>query len=59
MATKSLGEVVFNNKIIPHSQIFLMRKNVFGLINHKPCVQGHVLICSRRIIPKIEDLTEV
>jgi diadenosine tetraphosphate (Ap4A) HIT family hydrolase len=53
MATKIAGDIVFNNTIIPQSQIFLMRKNVFGLINHKPFVPGHVLICARKPVPKI------
>lgn len=53
MATKLMGDVVFNNSVIPHSQIFLIRKNVFGLINLKPYIKGHVLICSRRAVPKV------
>ena len=53
MATKLLGDIVFNNTIIPQSQIFLIRKNVFGLINLKPFIQGHVLICARRAVPKL------
>jgi hypothetical protein len=53
MANKLLGDIIFNNTIIPHSQIFLIRKNVFGLINLKPFVKGHVLICSRRPVPKL------
>ena len=57
MATKAAGDIIFNNSIIPASQIFLIRKNVFGLINLKPFVPGHVLICSRRAVPKLENLT--
>lgn len=53
MTTKIAGDIVFNNTIIPHSQIFLIRKNVFGLINHKPFVPGHVLICSRKTVAKL------
>ena len=53
MATKLVGDIVFNNTVIPHSQIFLIRKNVFGLINNRPFVKGHVLICSRRAVPQI------
>jgi len=59
MTQKVMSDVVFNGKVIPQSQFFLMRKNVFGLIHHKPCKQGHVLICSKRMVPKISDLTEV
>ncbi len=53
MSSKLVSDIVFNNSIIPCSQIFLMRKNVFGLINNRPFVKGHVLICSRRIVPKL------
>lgn len=53
MANKLVGDIVFNNSIIPSSQIFLMRKNVFGLINNRPFVKGHVLICSRRTVAKL------
>jgi|LakMenE01Jun11ns_1017448.scaffolds.fasta_scaffold8285121_1 diadenosine tetraphosphate (Ap4A) HIT family hydrolase len=53
MASKIAGDIVFNNSIIPQSQIFLLRKNVFGLINHKPFVPGHVLICARKAVAKL------
>lgn len=57
MASKISGEIIFGTTIIPTSQIFLLRKNVFGLVNHKPYVPGHVLICSRKITPKFQELT--
>jgi hypothetical protein len=53
MTTKVIGDIIFNSSIIPSTQIFLIRKNVFGLINLKPFVKGHVLICSRRAVPKL------
>lgn len=57
MSAKLSTDIIFNNTIIPASQIFLTRKNVFGLINLKPFTTGHVLICSRRSVPKLEHLT--
>jgi len=57
MSTKMTSDIIFNNTIIPYSQIFLMRKNVFGLINNRPFLKGHVLVCSRRGVPKLENLT--
>ncbi len=48
MSQKISGDIIFGQNIIPSSQIFLLRKNVVGIINHKPFVPGHVLICSRR-----------
>ena len=56
---KISGEIVFGNCVIPSSQIFLIRKNVYAMVNHKPFAEGHVLVCSRREVPKIQDLTEV
>jgi bis(5'-adenosyl)-triphosphatase len=59
MTQKIAGEIVFGVAIIPPSQIFLMRKNVYAMTNHKPFVQGHVLVVSRREVPKLQDLTEI
>ena len=59
MAHKISGEIIFGNTIISPGQIFITRKNVFAMINHKPIIPGHVLVCSRRITPKIELLTEI
>jgi diadenosine tetraphosphate (Ap4A) HIT family hydrolase len=53
MTSKITSDVIFNNTVIPYTQIFLMRKNVFGLINNRPFVKGHVLVCSRRGVPKL------
>ena len=59
MNQKLGGEIVFGNQIIPNSQVFLLRKNVFAMVNHRPYLPGHVLVCSRRPTPKISDLTEI
>jgi diadenosine tetraphosphate (Ap4A) HIT family hydrolase len=58
-SSKLMGDIVFNNSVIPPSQIFLIRKNVFGIVNHKPFVKGHVLVCSRKVVAKLEQLTEI
>ena len=50
---------MFGKVVIPSSQIFLFRKNAFAIINHKPFVPGHVLVCSKKIVPKLADLTEI
>lgn len=39
--------------------MFLLRKNVFAMVNHRPFLPGHVVVCSRRPVPKIADLTEI
>ena len=43
---------------ISSSQIFLSKPNVVGLINLKPSVPGHVLICSRRPVARLKDLDD-
>lgn len=57
MNQKLGSEVIFANIVIPSTQIFLSRKNVFAIVNHKPFLPGHVLVCSRRIVPRLSDLT--
>lgn len=57
MSQKISGDVVFGISIIPSTQIFLIRKNVFAIINNKPVTKGHVLVCSRKEVSKIQDLT--
>jgi bis(5'-adenosyl)-triphosphatase len=63
MAQKSLLANVFTWKYgnidIPASQIFLLRKNVVGLVNIKPTVAGHVIVCPRRNVTRLRDLNEI
>ena len=63
MAQKSLLANVFTWKYgnidIPASQIFLLRKNVVGLVNLKPITSGHVLVCPRRNVLRLRDLNEI
>ena len=54
-----INEIRFGSHLISVSQVFVLRKNVFAIINHKPFVSGHVLVCSRRVVAKIQDLTEI
>jgi len=53
MNQKLGSEVIFDTCIIPYSQIFLSRKNIFATVNHKPFLPGHVLVCSRRNVAKL------
>lgn len=59
MNQKLGSEIIFGTCIIPQSQIFLSRKNVFAIINHRPFLPGHVLVCARKNVPKLSDLTEI
>lgn len=56
---KLTSEIMFGPHLIAPSQVFILRKNVFAIVNHKPYMPGHVLVCSRRVVPKIQDLTEI
>ena len=52
----SLLPFSFANINIPPPQIFFSQRNVVGLVNLKPAVPGHVLICPRRHVQRIKDL---
>jgi diadenosine tetraphosphate (Ap4A) HIT family hydrolase len=53
MNTKIANDFIFGTCIITSSQIFLSCKNIFAIINHKPFLPGHVLVCSRRNVQKL------
>lgn len=63
MAQKNLLANVFTWKYgtidIPATQIFLLRKNVVGIVNLKPILPGHVLVCPRRNVLRLRDLNEI
>jgi bis(5'-adenosyl)-triphosphatase len=59
MTQKIGGDAVFGDSVIPATQIFLIRKNVFALVHPRPVTLGHVLVCSRRETAKLQDLTEI
>ena len=50
--------IYFGTIPIPASTIFLMRSHIFGLVNLKPFRPGHVMVCSRRIVASLSELTE-
>ncbi|CDZ96360.1 Diadenosine polyphosphate hydrolase and related proteins of the histidine triad (HIT) family [Phaffia rhodozyma] len=39
------------------SQVFYRSKLSFGLVNLKPILPGHVLICPLRVVPRVADLS--
>jgi len=49
----------FGKNEIDESRIFLRRNNTFAMVNIKPKLPGHVLVCNQRNVPKLEDLTEM
>lgn len=53
---KTANRIMFGHIPLDPKQIFLLRKNVFATVNLKPYAQGHVLVCPRKIIPKVYEL---
>lgn len=44
-------------KFLVTSQVFYRTPHSFGLVNLKPLLPGHVLVCPLRPVPRIKDLT--
>ncbi|VVT43700.1 uncharacterized protein SAPINGB_P000106 [Magnusiomyces paraingens] len=45
-------------KFVVTSQVFYKTKWSFGLVNIRPIVPGHVLVCPRRVVSRISQMTE-
>jgi bis(5'-adenosyl)-triphosphatase len=52
-----LQKILFGPWTISPSEIFFTSKHCFGLVNLKPVVPGHVLVISRRVVPRFNELT--
>lgn len=50
------GDLLFSDKTIPAGTIFYRTPLSFGFTNIRCVVAGHVLVCSRRIVPKVTQL---
>ena len=50
--------VSFGPIAIPGAQVFYETSQTFALVNLKPVVPGHVLVCPRRSTPKFTDLSD-
>ena len=50
--------IYFGKKIIKPESVFLIQNNVFAMVNLMPVAPGHVLICSSRVVKRLNDLTE-
>lgn len=46
----------FGKIAIPLSQVFLIKKAVYAMVNLRPFVPGHVLVCPIKNAQKLEDL---
>ena len=58
MSKEIKGNMKFGNHIINNNQIFYLRKFVFGFVNIRPLLPGHVLLAPVRQEKKFSDLTE-
>ncbi|ORX57662.1 fragile histidine triad protein [Hesseltinella vesiculosa] len=47
---------MFGPNVIPDSQIFYQSLHCFGLVNLKPIIPGHVLVVSKRLVPRLNEL---
>ncbi|XP_059393546.1 bis(5'-adenosyl)-triphosphatase isoform X2 [Carassius carassius] len=46
----------FGQHIVKSSAVFLKTELSFGLVNRKPVVPGHVLVCPLRVVERFRDL---
>jgi len=44
--------------IINEDQIFYQTDQTVAFVNLRPVIKGHVLICPKRLAPKLDDLNE-
>jgi len=56
--TSPRARVRFGPIDIPSSQVFYETSQTFALVNLKPVVPGHVLVCPRRVTPKFTELAD-
>ena len=58
MSSSEDTQQLFGRFKISPNQIFHRTAHSFALVNLRPLVQGHVLICSNRVTPLLSDLEE-
>lgn len=56
-ATK-MDTMLFGRFKIPGSHVFFKSQHSFGFVNLRPIVPGHVLISSKRVVPRLSDLND-
>ena len=56
--SKSTPQQLFGRFIISPDQIFYTSSHSFAMVNLRPIVPGHVLICSTRVIPLLSELND-
>ncbi|XP_073681675.1 bis(5'-adenosyl)-triphosphatase [Garra rufa] len=52
----TMATLRFGQHIIKSSAVFLKTELSFALVNRKPVVPGHVLVCPLRVVERFRDL---
>lgn len=53
-----MDTMLFGRFKIPASHVFFKSQYSFGFVNLRPIVPGHVLISSKRVVPRLSDLND-
>ena len=48
----------FQDMVIPHSQVFYRTRYSYAFVNHRPVLNGHVLVSPMRVCEKFKELTK-
>ncbi|KAG0132930.1 HIT-like domain-containing protein [Tuber indicum] len=56
-STQVLKRPVYFGSFLVTSQVFYSTAHSFALVNLKPLLPGHVLVCSNRVVPRLKDLS--
>ncbi|CAZ82645.1 unnamed protein product [Tuber melanosporum] len=56
-STQVLKRPVHFGSFLVTSQVFYSTAHSFALVNLKPLLPGHVLVCSNRVVPRLKDLS--
>ena len=58
LSSNNAAPLFFNNEDVT-KRVFLRRRYVFGMVNDRPVVDGHILVCPVRQVRSMRDLTEL
>jgi len=52
-----LSKTIYFSKFAVNPQVFYVTSQSFALVNLKPLIPGHVLVCPQRVVPRLSDLS--
>lgn len=52
-----LNKTIHFSKFVVNSQVFYVTPLSYALVNLKPLIPGHVLVCPQRIVPRLSELS--